>query len=110
MLVVCSHGGHERHVLDAAVETAFLSTGHMLDACAPFWRLPWSACQDRSDRCASACAIRSQDREHSALFFSSPETAALRALHARRTEIQQIRLLRLVVLDHGSAQERAEEP
>ena len=102
MLVVCeATGGYERHVLDAAVEMGLsvhrahgTRVRHFGGYCGLL------AKTDPID--ARLLAQYGLKTENIRLYSPPPpETAALRALHARRTEIQQMLIAETGRLDHA---------
>ena len=102
MLVVCeATGGYERHVLDAAVEMGLsvhrahgTRVRHFGGYCGLL------AKTDPID--ARLLAQYGLKTENIRLYsLPPPETAALRALHARRTEIQQMLIAETGRLDHA---------
>ena len=100
MLVVCEAKAAMSVMCSMRPGNVFLSTGHMARVCAIL--AVTVVCLPRLIRSMRACLRNMVDNRNIWLYSPPPpETAALRALHARRTEIQQMLIAETGRLDHA---------
>jgi transposase len=102
MLVICeATGGYERHVLDAAVEMGVCVHRAHGTRVRHFGR--YCGLLAKTDPIDARLLAQYGVKTEGVRLYSPPppETAALRALHARRTEIQQMIIAETNRLDHA---------